>query len=111
MPGKPIRIGPFVNGLNNVSLSGEAKETELVNLVNFEVGPDSSLWSRPPFETVPSSLMPSTITAQYQVLGVYRTTTTEWYLLVDTAKTDGTVDINAYLAGDLTVAPTLIKNI
>jgi hypothetical protein len=111
MPGKPIRIGPFVNGLNNVSLSGEAKETELVKLINFEVGPDSSLWSRPPFETVTASLMPSTITAQYQVLGIYRTTTTEWYLIVATPQVDGTVKINAYLGGDLSLAPTLIKTV
>jgi hypothetical protein len=44
-------------------------------------------------------------------LGIYRTTNTEWYLLVVVPKTNGSYDINAYLNGDFTIAPVFVRNI
>lgn len=111
MPGKPVQVGPFVDGLNNISLSGEAKDSEVIKLVNFEVGPDSSLWSRPPFEIVPNSLQPTTVTNRYQVLGVYRNTNIDWYLIVAVPKANGDTDIMAYQLGDFSMTPTLIKTV
>lgn len=112
MPGKPVRIGPFVDGLNNVSLSGESKDTELVEMINFEVGPDNLLWSRPPYETVATTVIDgTTVTGQWKVLGIYRTSLTEWYAIVLKPKTNGTKDVLAYVMGDFSLAPTLIKNI
>lgn len=109
MPGKPIPIGPFKDGLNNVSLSGEAKETELVKLVNFEVGPDASLWSRPPFEYVDNSLLSSAVTKPYKVFGVYRNSNSSWYLIIAQPQADGTTNILACEGGSLT-APVTIKS-
>jgi hypothetical protein len=81
MSGKPILIGPFTGGLNNISLAGEAGDTQVVGLVNYEVALDQSLTSRPPMEVVAGSLLASGSTAGWQVLGVYRVTTSEWYVI------------------------------
>ena len=110
MPGKPVLIGPFTDGLNNVSVSGEAKDTELVKLVNFEVGTDSSLWSRPPFETVPSSVInPDVVPNNYKVLGIYRASNADWYLIVVVPLAAGAAEVRAYQNADFTVLPTVIK--
>lgn len=112
MPGKPVRIGPFVDGLNNVSLSGESKDTELVELINLEVGPDNLLWSRPPYETIDNTILDgTTVPGLWKVLGVYRTTTTEWYAIVSKPNPSGSVDILAYLMGDFNTTPVTIKTI
>lgn len=112
MPGSPVRIGPFNDGLNNISQSGESKDTELVELVNFEVGPDNLLWSRPPFEAVAgTSIAGSTVSATWKVLGVYRTSTTEWYLLVIKPLAAGASELQAVLSGDFTNAPIVIKSL
>jgi hypothetical protein len=112
MSGNPVKIGPFNDGLNNVSTSGESKDTELVELVNFEVGPDNLLWSRPPFEAVAgTSIAGSTIDANWKVLGVYRTTNTEWYLLVIKPLAAGAAELQAILMGDFTNSPIVIKSL
>jgi len=111
MPGKPVRIGPFTDGLNNVSLSGESKDTELVEMVNFEVGPDNLLWSRPPFEIAEGTTIDGdTVSSTWKVLGIYRTSTTEWYVLVVKPKTDGGGEVRAYLSGDFTGSFILVKS-
>lgn len=102
MPGKPIAIGPFSGGLNNVSLAGEARDSEVVDLINMEVTVDNALTSRPPIEAIPGSTLPSTNTIGWEVLGIYRVTATEWYLIVVQPK-DGTTNtdttVKAYLSG------------
>jgi hypothetical protein len=109
MPGKPVRIGPFKDGLNNVSLSGESKDTELVELVNFEVGPDNLLWSRPPYEVAKNTVVD--IAANWKVLGVYRSTTTLWYVIVSKPEAAGASKVLAYAMGDFTSVPILIKDV
>jgi hypothetical protein len=112
MPGSPVRIGPFNNGLNNISTSGESKDTELVEMVNFEVGPDNLLWSRPPIEAVANtSIAGSTVDATWKVLGVYRTTTTEWYLIVLKPLAAGASELQAVLMGDFANSPVVIKTL
>ena len=120
MAGKPnqkqaVQIGPFTGGLNNISLAGEARDTEVVDLVNLEVTVDTALTSRPPIEAIAGSTLPTTNTIGWDVLGIYRVTSTEWYLIV-TVPTDGTTNVNttvkAYLNGIVGTGETVtvIKN-
>jgi hypothetical protein len=81
MPGKPILIGPLTGGLNSISQAGEAADNQAVSLVNFEVALDQSLTSRPPMEVVAGSLLASSNTMGWNVLGVYRISAAEWYLI------------------------------
>lgn len=112
MPGSPVRIGPFNDGLNNVSTSGESKDTELVEMVNFEVGPDNLLWSRPPFEAVAgTSITGATVNENWKILGIYRTTTTEWYLIVIKPLAAGASELQAVLMGNFANAPIVIKSL
>jgi hypothetical protein len=97
-----VQIGPFTGGLNNISTAGEARDTEVVDLVNLEVSVDTSLTSRPPIEAIAGSTLPTTNTIGWDVLGIYRVTTAEWYLIVTVPK-DGTTNtdttVKAYLNG------------
>lgn len=115
MPGKPITIGPFSSGLNNISTSGEAEDNEVIQLVNMEVSRDTSLTSRPPIRTVEGSVLPSTNTTGWEVLGIYRVTRTEWYLIASyptSATNDNDVSVRAYPNGDLSSASAiLVRNI
>jgi hypothetical protein len=110
-----VTIGPFVGGLNNVSKAGEARDTEVVDMVNFEVTVDEALTSRPPIEAIAGSTLPSTNTIGWEILGVYRVSSTEWYLII-TVPTDGTTNVNttvkAYLNGVIGAGEsvTVIKN-
>ena len=108
MPGKPIKVGPFVGGLNNVSNAGESRDEEVVELVNFELGLDTSLVSRPPLEVVVSSKA----TSRWRILGVYRVTAANWYVIVQ--QPDDTGDgskIHAYANGDFSATPVVIKTV
>lgn len=106
-----VQIGPFTGGLNNISLSGEARDTEVVDLVNLEVSVDTSLTSRPPIEAIPGSTLPTTNTIGWDVLGIYRVTTAEWYLIVSVPK-DGTTNtdttVKAYLNGVVGAGETVL---
>lgn len=111
-----VSIGPFTGGLNNVSKAGEARDTEVIDLVNFEVTVDEALTSRPPIEAMAGSTLPATNTIGWDILGIYRVSTTEWYLIV-TTPTDGTTNVNttvkAYLNGVIGAGETItvIKNV
>lgn len=74
-----ITIGPFKGGLNNVAQSGESTDTEVVDLVNMGVTTDGALTSRPPFRWIDG--FNSTL-APYEILGVYRESSTRWYLII-----------------------------
>lgn len=103
MPGNPVAIGPFDGGLNNVSLSGEAKDTEVIQLENMEVGEDNSLRSRPPFEYVPSTYYDGTTAiARTNVHGIYRFSDSEWYLIVSRHFSATQIQVCAVLNGDFT---------
>lgn len=50
--GQPLRIGPFLGGLNTASDPTAIADAELAELMNFELDIDGSLISRPPFVKV-----------------------------------------------------------
>lgn len=51
MPGEPVRLGPFIGGMNTLSDPTALADTELVDCVNLELDLDGSLLSRPPITT------------------------------------------------------------
>lgn len=107
MPGQPVKIGPFVGGLNNVSLAGESKDNEVVELVNFDIALDTSLVSRPPIEVIPGT--PSNLANQWDVLGVFRVTASNWYAIVNAPTGATTYEVRAYPLGNFSSAPVVIK--
>jgi hypothetical protein len=109
MPGKPVTIGPFVKGLNNISQAGESDDTEVVDLVNFEVTLDHSLSARPPMQVVTGSLLGNISTEGWLVLGIYRVSTTEWYLIAQKMTSPGNWSLDAYLNADPTSTVINIK--
>jgi len=106
-----VQIGPLTGGLNNVSKAGESRDTEVIDMVNLEVTLDQALTSRPAIETVTSSTLPSTNTITWDVLGIYRVDSNEWYLIVSVPK-DGTTNVNttvrAYLNGIIGAGETIL---
>lgn len=49
MPGEPVRLGPFVGGINTLSDPTALQDNELVDAVNLELDLDGSYIGRPPF--------------------------------------------------------------
>lgn len=49
MPGDPIRLGPFVGGINQLSDPTALQDNELVDAINLELDLDGSFIGRPPF--------------------------------------------------------------
>lgn len=109
MSGKAIKIGPFDDGLNNVSLAGEARDSEVVELINFEVALDSSLQSRPAYTTAFGSLVAAT-NATWKILGIHRVSNNEWYLIAVAPVAGGKFDIKAFPKANIT-AGALIKQV
>lgn len=107
MPGSPVKIGPFVGGLNNVSLAGESKDNEVVELINYELALDTSLVSRPPIEIITGT--GGLTTNRWDVLGIYRITAGDWYIIVNKPTGATTYDVNAYPLGDFATTPITIK--
>lgn len=56
MPGEPIKVGPFVGGLNTFSDNSAVSDNDLVECLNFEPDLDGSLKSRPPIVLQGSSI-------------------------------------------------------
>ena len=84
MPGTPVQLGPFTDGLHNSAGTGEyIKDKELFELVNLEVDTDGSLANRPAiyeFEIDEEVL-------EYRVIGTYYLEDSTPYLVVSYEKT------------------------
>lgn len=52
MGGQPLRLGPFIGGINSNSDPSAIADSELVDCNNFELDIDGSLTCRPPFEEI-----------------------------------------------------------
>lgn len=109
MPGQELRLGPFVGGLNLYSDPSGVADTEMTACVNFEVGIDGSLLSRPPITVHQSS--PPSATSNMKVLlladlnntfyligsngqGVYQSTGGAWTLISSAISSDCAVQYN-----------------
>lgn len=80
MPGEEIKIGPFVGGLNTFSDPTSIEDTELTELVNFELDLDGSLVSRPPIVDTGVNMTLDT-TGNMKLLGWYVTSGGAPYLI------------------------------
>ena len=109
MPGQELRLGPFVGGLNLFSDPSAVADTEMVSCINFEVGLDGSLLSRPPVavfqSTAPSAttnmkvLLLATIGATTYLVGscsqgIYISTGGTWSLLSASVQSDCAIQYN-----------------
>lgn len=114
MPGNAIKIGPFLGGLNNMSTAGEARDNELTELVNMEVAKDQSLTMRAPMALIPGAtryVSAGNAGLHWDMLGIYRVTENEWYLIAQRGISATTIEVRAYANGDVTTDGTLIKSI
>lgn len=75
MPGKPTKIGPFNGGLNTYSAVTAVEDTQVVDIVNFDIDLDGSLLSRPPI--VQKATQPTTI----RPLGYFKDANGSHYLI------------------------------
>lgn len=80
MPVEEIRLGPFVGGLNRFSDPTAIGDTEVAELVNFELDIDGSLVNRPPMEPIGSAI-PGSTGFGINVLGFYEAATGAKYLI------------------------------
>jgi hypothetical protein len=71
MGGEPIRLGPFVGGINQLSDPTALQDNELVDAINVELDLDGSYVARPPFYDLAN---PSSGT-NFRLLGYYITAT------------------------------------
>lgn len=81
MPGEPIRLGPFVGGINQLSDPTALQDNELVDAVNVELDLDGSYISRPPFYDLAS---PASGTG-LRLLGYYITSSNTWLVGCNTS--------------------------
>ena len=77
MPGQPVKIGPFVGGMNTYSGPTVIADNEAVLLQNLDVDLDGSLLARP---GVVMSAAPATGAVSH-VLGTFRAKTGEVYII------------------------------
>ena len=72
MPGDPIRLGPFVGGINQLSDPTALQDNELVDCINMELDLDGSYIGRPPFF---DRAEPTAGSTNMRLLGYYITAT------------------------------------
>lgn len=80
MARKPLVIGPFSGGLNTYDDPTAVKDTELVECLNWDIGFDGSLRSRPPFYDLSKNLTLGT-TGDMVFLGFFYGSGGTYYLL------------------------------
>src|SRR5690348_1582175 len=86
MAGSPVKIGPFAGGLNTYSEPSAVGDNEAVDLVNFNVDLDGSIFSRPPIRikdvgaSVPGS-------GEIKLLGFFIDPTTDEKYLISSNST------------------------
>lgn len=79
MPGQPVKIGPFVGGMNTYSGPSAIGDNEAVELVNFDIDLDGSLVSRPGLKL--GSVPVAVANKIAIVLGTYRSVTDVFYII------------------------------
>lgn len=71
MAGEAIRLGPFVEGLNTFSDPTSIGDTQLTELINFDLDIDGSLVSRPPFHNLETPIPAAVGTGDMALRGYY----------------------------------------
>lgn len=71
MPVEEVRLGPFIGGLNLFSDATAIGDTEVSELVNFELDLDGSLVNRPPIVRITGSEIPGSSGTGIDVLGFF----------------------------------------
>lgn len=121
MSGDPIRLGPFVGGINQLSDPTALQDNELVDAVNLELDLDGSYIGRPPFfdRAAPASgtnmrLLGYYITATHTRLigansgGIWSFDAGVWTFVVGTSSVTAAAmvqyDDKAYIIADVTSA-------
>jgi len=99
MPGEPVRLGPYIGGLNTLSDPTALADTELVDCVNFELDLDGSLLSRPPI-----TLHDSSLTAKVRHLGFFSFAGTDYHIASADSITYRSVDGATWVAITATFA-------
>lgn len=69
MPGTPVKIGPFVGGLNTYSGPTSIADNEARELINFDIDIDGSLKTRPPVNNYWGD---DASTCEFKILCMYR---------------------------------------
>lgn len=64
---EPLKLGPFIGGLNSVSDPASIQDEELAQCINFELDLDGSLMSRPPI--VETANLSGTWTQSIKIIG------------------------------------------
>ena len=77
MPASPVRIGPFVGGMNTYSGPSAIADNEAVELLNVDIDLDGAIKSRPPVET----FSPPISNQASHVIGIYRSITDVVYII------------------------------
>lgn len=84
MPGNAVKIGPFAGGLNTYSEPSAVGDNEAVDLINFNVDLDGSIFSRPPIRIKDTSAsVPGA--GELKLLGFFIDTSNEKYLIAATS--------------------------
>lgn len=88
MSGTPVKIGPFLGGLNTLNEPTTIADTECAELFNFDVDLDGSIVSRPPISTITSVTVGGT-----QYLGTFTTATGTVYFIYQTGTSCRAYDV------------------
>lgn len=104
-----MRLGPFIGGINLFSDPSSIADTEMTSCINFEVGLDGALVSRPPVQLFQSTAPSATSNMKVLLLavlggttyligsngqGVYRSTGGAWTLLSAAVTSDCAIQYN-----------------
>jgi hypothetical protein len=92
MPGQPVKLGPFTGGLNTYSDDTAIGDSEVRELLNFDVDVDGSLYTRPPI--VQSNTPPSNFAVR--PLGWFSWTDGTMHLICAVNDPGGTTSTLAY---------------
>lgn len=76
MPGQPVKIGPFVGGMNTYSGPTSISDNEAVELLNVDIDLDGTVVSRPPL-----AIQTSGVDGPGHIIGIFRSVTDVVYII------------------------------
>lgn len=76
MPGQPVKIGPFVGGMNTYSGPTSIGDNEAVELLNVDIDLDGTVLSRPPL-----SVSTTDVDGPGHIIGIFRSVTDVVYII------------------------------